>query len=59
MTDNQDKPRPGSEEAQKAGCTCPIIDNSYGKGYFGDGEKHGWWVSSDCPLHGEYDDNGD
>lgn len=42
---------PGSEEAEKAGCTCPVIDNHYGKGMpFKDGPKY--WINGDCPIHG-------
>ncbi len=40
-------PNPGSEEAVKAGCRCPVIDNHYGKG-----TPYGFWMSEDCPLHG-------
>ena len=36
------KPNPGSKEAQVLGCVCPVLDNSYGKGYLGDGEKFGF-----------------
>lgn len=32
-----DQPNPGSEEAKKLGCICPIFDNSRGKGYLGMG----------------------
>lgn len=46
-------PKPGSPEAIKQGCTCPVLDNGYGKGIYGEGEKFGWWVSQDCPLHGK------
>lgn len=43
---------PGSKEAVKNGCTCPVLDNAHGKGHLGDGEKYGWWINADCPLHG-------
>lgn len=26
-------PNPGSEEARKQGCLCPVVDNEFGKGY--------------------------
>jgi len=40
---------PGSEEARKAGCTCPIMDNNYGKGYLG---QPGVFVyRSGCKVH--------
>lgn len=44
---------PGSKEAGEQGCTCPVVDNGRGFGLFGDGEKYGWVVSGECPLHGE------
>lgn len=42
---------PGSKEAVDAGCTCPVIDNHYGRGYWGDGEKYGFVISETCKLH--------
>ena len=29
-------PAPGSSKAASQGCTCPVLDNYYGKGYGGD-----------------------
>lgn len=46
-----EKPKPGSAEAVDLGCTCPIIDNHYGKGVILNGERH-YWEDEDCPLHG-------
>ena len=46
------KPNPGSKEAQVLGCVCPVLDNSYGKGYLGDGEKFGFVMNEHCPIHG-------
>ena len=43
---------PGSKEAVKHGCTCPVLDNAHGRGHLGDGEKYGWWINAECPLHG-------
>ena len=44
-------PSPGSEEAVKKGCSCPVIDNHYGKGIpFPKGIE--FIVHYDCPLHG-------
>lgn len=48
---------PGSDEAQQAGCLCPVMDNHYGKGWHG-GVKdvNGatvFVVNGDCPMHGE------
>lgn len=48
-------PKPGTREAWKAGCVCPLMDNAYGKGYFGDGEKYGWVVTGGCPVHAPED----
>jgi hypothetical protein len=37
---------PGSDEAVKRGCRCPILDNQE----MPDGRK---WVNGDCPIHGK------
>ena len=39
-------PNPGSAEAVKRGCQCPVLDNHHGKGVNGM-----FWVTEDCPLH--------
>ena len=55
---------PGSENAVKMGCTCPVMDNAYGKGC-GWKDKRGnpmFWRTSGCPLHDvkrDKEDNGD
>lgn len=42
-------PKPGSEDAIKMGCTCPVMDNGRGRGYLG---QEGVFVfSSGCPVH--------
>lgn len=41
-------PNPGSDEATARGCTCPVIDNSHGRGYLGTGQ---FWVTDGCPVH--------
>lgn len=46
-----DTPKPGSREATERGCTCPVMENYYGRGCMGDGEKYGWVYSGGCPLH--------
>lgn len=45
-------PNPGSPEAKKQGCVCPVLDNNHGKypPWIGD-----WWVSVGCPLHAPED----
>jgi len=37
---------PGTDEAYRAGCKCPILDNQE----MPDDKK---WVNADCPLHGK------
>lgn len=48
---------PGSSEAVKRGCTCPVLDNGHGRGYMGGvRDKDGNLVfvtRADCPIHGE------
>lgn len=41
-------PNPGSDEAVKEGCTCPRMDNSYGKGYM---DENNFIILMGCPLH--------
>jgi len=43
-----EKENPGSEEAVKNGCTCPVLDNAHGKG----GYRGGYFIFANCPLHG-------
>lgn len=44
---------PGSTDARRCGCTCPVIDNGYGRGaYVDDAGVAQYWISGDCPLHG-------
>lgn len=49
------EPNPGSPEAEKLGCTCPIIDNGHGRGYMGGvKDKSGetmFVYTSGCPVH--------
>lgn len=49
-------PNPGSDEAIKQGCKCPVLDNARGKGMYG-GVKDSdgnilFWIHAECPLHG-------
>lgn len=39
-------PNPGSDAALDMGCACPVLDNGHGRG------SGPFWVSGDCPLHG-------
>lgn len=44
------KPNPGSDEAIRQGCQCPIYDNARGRGYMG---VAGVFVfDARCQLHG-------
>jgi hypothetical protein len=52
-------PNPGSEEAGKMGCLCPVLDNEHGRGIpypRTDGknpvEFPSFWTRDDCPIHG-------
>jgi hypothetical protein len=43
-------PNPGSDEAIKLGCKCPVIENHHGKGVqASDGLR--FWYNADCPVH--------
>jgi hypothetical protein len=46
----QKPPNPGSAAAQKRGCTCPVLDNGQGDEELG--RIRGFWINSECPLHG-------
>jgi hypothetical protein len=50
MAEMTDTPTPGSPEAIKRGCTCPVLDNRYGKGVRDDRDE--FWITYYCPLHG-------
>lgn len=42
-------PNPGSDEARKQGCKCPVLDNEYGRGYYGNPDL--FVINEDCELH--------
>ena len=48
-------PNPGSDEAIALGCTCPVLDNGHGAGYFGGiTDEHGnitFIINCECPIH--------
>jgi hypothetical protein len=46
------KPNPGSPEAGKLGCKCPVLDNGHGKGSYMGGPGT-FIISGDCQLHGQ------
>ena len=52
MSDETKEPDPGSDEAIKAGCTCPVMDNRHGKGYRVVGGVRMFVMNDDCPVHG-------
>ena len=45
-------PTPGSDEAIKMGCTCPVMDNNHGTGFFW-GNDLCFVYNADCPVHNE------
>lgn len=49
------KPNPGSDDAIKLGCKCPVLDNAHGRGSgWGEGT---FWVNENCPIHGKAKDD--
>lgn len=50
MSDQPKRPNPGSDEAIKAGCTCPVFDNHHGRGFLRGGAPV-FWITSGCPIH--------
>lgn len=42
-------PTPGSREAVKLGCTCPVLDNAHGQGRRL-GKATVFWTQDDCPV---------
>jgi hypothetical protein len=46
---------PGSAKAVKAGCTCPVIDNHYGRGVPATSGRK-FWITGGCPLHDRKDE---
>lgn len=42
------QPNPGSDEAIKSGCLCPILDNNHGQGF---GDPQLFYINEECPLH--------
>jgi hypothetical protein len=48
-SDTSAVPDPGTHEAIAKGCTCPVIDNHYGRGFRG--EPGVFMYSGGCPVH--------
>lgn len=44
-------PNPGRDAALAMGCTCPMLDNGHGNEELW--KIRGFWINSDCPLHGD------
>ena len=44
------EPRPGSIEAIRLGCQCPVLENQHGKGALNKPDG-AFWIVEDCPLH--------
>ena len=42
-------PPPGSDEAIRRGCQCPVMDNAGGRGYMGQDGVYA--IAGGCPLH--------
>ncbi len=51
-------PNPGTEEAVKLSCSCPILDNNYGEGFTMNGVQV-FWFTSGCPIHNFKEEEGD
>ncbi|MCK9432635.1 MAG: hypothetical protein M0R00_06725 [Candidatus Omnitrophica bacterium] len=51
------QPNPGSDEAIKKGCLCPVLDNGHGNEELG--KMRGFWINDGCPLHGGKRENQD
>ncbi len=34
------------------GCTCPVLDNAFGREYLANGERFGWVYDENCTMHG-------
>lgn len=47
--DYDNVPNPGSDEALKLGCKCPVLDNNHGRGHRG--EPNSFICVADCPVH--------
>ena len=53
----QTTPNPGSKEAVRQGCTCPVFDNNEGEGIVIQGTRCFWTIGM-CPMHGIEKENG-
>jgi hypothetical protein len=50
-----DKFNPGSDDAVRHGCTCPVLDNNHGRGivggYGGTKFRPAFWINGNCEYH--------
>jgi len=46
-------PPPGSLDAIKDGCLCPILDNAQGRGWML--VPGAYWITEGCPVHDKGD----
>lgn len=51
---SDDMPNPGSEDALRLGCRCPVMDNNHGR--FPpfpaeEGRAESWFISMRCMVH--------
>jgi len=49
-------PAPGSDAAQRQGCTCPVLDNGHGRGCMGGAKSPEtgetlFVITAGCPVH--------
>ena len=47
-----DLPSPGSPEAVKLGCSCPVTGNHHGEGVWTRDYGQLFWTTPNCKLHG-------
>ena len=53
MIPDEPTPNPGTREAKKLGCICPVYDNNFGAGRGRDDEgKLIFVINGGCKLHG-------
>jgi hypothetical protein len=45
-------PAPGSDEAIRQGCLCPVMDNHHGRGFPIGKYETSFYIVERCPLHG-------
>jgi hypothetical protein len=57
IKEHKEKLKPGSYRATLSGCSCPILSNNFGEGYYIDPSENIFYeIDSECPLHGDKHD---